>query len=33
MGAGVLIALAGALVAFLGIRNPAEPDRIAEVPG
>jgi len=25
MGAGVLIAMAGALVAFLGIRNPAEP--------
>jgi EmrB/QacA subfamily drug resistance transporter len=29
MGAGVLIALAGSLVAFLGIRNPAEPDRAA----
>jgi hypothetical protein len=33
MGAGVLIALAGALVAFLGIRNPAKPDRLADVPG
>jgi EmrB/QacA subfamily drug resistance transporter len=33
MGAGVLIALAGAFVAFLGIRNPADPDPIAKVPG
>jgi Na+/melibiose symporter-like transporter len=33
MGAGVLIALAGAIVAFLGIRNPVEPDPIAKVPG
>jgi Na+/melibiose symporter-like transporter len=33
MGAGVLIAMAGALVAFLSIRNPAEPDRLAEAPG
>ncbi len=33
MEVGVRIALAGALVALLGIRNPVEPDRLAEVPG
>jgi hypothetical protein len=32
MGAGVLIALAGALVAFLGISNQAAPRQVARRP-